>query len=50
MASRDLLPAGTRDKLMHDHFGVDDSIVRDIIGSGVPGLAEKVGKVLTTAP
>ena len=44
------LLAGTRDKLIHDYFGVDYSIVWDIIKGEIPGLAEQVRKVLRNTP
>jgi uncharacterized protein with HEPN domain len=30
--------AGTRDKLIHDYFGIDDDIVYDIIENKIPDL------------
>ena len=44
------LLAGTRDKLIHDYFGVDYSIVWDIIKNEIPGLAEQVRNVLRNTP
>jgi uncharacterized protein with HEPN domain len=44
------LLAGTRDKLIHDYFGVDYSIVWDIIRNEIPELAEQVRSVLKNTP
>lgn len=38
--------AGTRDKLIHDYFGVDYEIVWDIVISEVPQLKEQVENIL----
>jgi uncharacterized protein with HEPN domain len=34
--------AGTRDKLIHDYFGVDLEIVWDIISAELPELQEEI--------
>ncbi len=39
--------AGMRDKLIHDYFGVNYSIVWDVVKNKVPELAEQIRKVLT---
>ncbi len=38
--------AGTRDKLIHDYFGVDYDIVWDIIENKLPDLQFSVGEIL----
>lgn len=38
--------AGLRDKLIHHYFGVDYSIVWDIIINELPGLKEKVSQII----
>ncbi len=39
--------AGMRDKLIHDYFGINYSIVWDVIKNKIPELAEQIRKVLT---
>jgi uncharacterized protein with HEPN domain len=34
--------AGTRDKLIHDYFGIDYEIVLDIVFSEIPQLQEQI--------
>lgn len=38
--------AGTRDKLIHDYFGIDMEIVWDIISNELPELKTKVEKAI----
>lgn len=38
--------AGTRDKLIHDYFGVDYDIVWDIVVDEIPKLRKEVKKIL----
>ncbi|MBP8669107.1 MAG: DUF86 domain-containing protein, partial [Bacteroidia bacterium] len=38
--------AGTRDKLIHDYFGVDYDIVWDIIVNNLPDLKIQIREVL----
>jgi uncharacterized protein with HEPN domain len=38
--------AGTRDKLIHDYFGVDYEIVWDIVVEEIPELRKKVKNIL----
>jgi len=40
--------AATRDKLIHDYFGIDYEIVWDIIESKLPGLYKEVSFILNT--
>lgn len=39
--------AGTRDKLIHDYFGVDYDIVWDIIETKLPGLQYSIAEIIT---
>ncbi len=39
--------AGMRDKLIHDYFGINYSIVWDVVKNKIPELTEQVKKVLT---
>ena len=39
--------AGTRDKLIHDYFGVDHEILWDIIQNFLPKLKTELEKLLT---
>jgi uncharacterized protein with HEPN domain len=38
--------AGTRDRLIHDYFGVDNDIVWDIIETKLPQLQKDVSAIL----
>jgi len=38
--------AGMRDKLIHDYFGIDYDIVWDVVTNKIPGLHQKVKKIL----
>lgn len=38
--------AGTRDKLIHDYFGIDYEIVWDIITVEIPELRKQIKKIL----
>jgi uncharacterized protein with HEPN domain len=38
--------AGTRDKLIHDYFGIDYDIVWDIITVEIPELRKQIKKIL----
>ncbi len=38
--------AGTRDKLIHDYFGIDYDIVWDIVVEEVPKLRKNIKKIL----
>lgn len=38
--------AGTRDKLIHDYFGIDYEIVWDIIIAEIPELRKQIKKIL----
>jgi uncharacterized protein with HEPN domain len=38
--------AGTRDKLIHDSFGVDDAIVWDVVVTELPRLEEEIRGLL----
>lgn len=38
--------AGMRDKLIHDYFGVDYSIVWDVVKNKLPGLGAQIAKVI----
>lgn len=38
--------AGTRDKLIHDYFGIDYEIVWDIVANEIPALKKQVGAIL----
>jgi uncharacterized protein with HEPN domain len=40
------LLAGTRDKLIHDYFGVDYAIVWDIVTSELPELRRRIEEIL----
>jgi uncharacterized protein with HEPN domain len=40
--------AGTRDKLIHDYFGIDYEIVWDIVSSEIPQLKEQIATILHT--
>jgi len=40
--------AGTRDKLIHEYFGVDYDIVWDIIENKLPALKEYVDEILSS--
>jgi uncharacterized protein with HEPN domain len=40
--------AGTRDKLIHDYFGIDYEIVADIVFSEIPQLQEQIESLLHT--
>ena len=35
-----------RDKLIHDYFGIDYDIVWDVVTNKIPGLHQKVKKIL----
>ncbi len=39
--------AGTRDKLIHDYFGIDYDIVWDIVVNEIPELKTQVGRILS---
>lgn len=38
--------AGTRDKLIHDYFGIDYDIVWDIVINEIPALRSQIEKIL----
>ena len=38
--------AGTRDKLIHDYFGIDYDIVWDIVTNEIPELKTQIEKIL----
>ncbi len=38
--------AGMRDKLIHDYFGINYSIVWDVVKNKIPELATQINKVL----
>ncbi len=38
--------AGMRDKLIHDYFGINYSIVWDVVKNKIPELTEQINKVL----
>ncbi|MDP2210016.1 MAG: DUF86 domain-containing protein [Bacteroidota bacterium] len=38
--------AGTRDKLIHDYFGVDFELVWDIVTTKIPILKKQIGDIL----
>ncbi len=38
--------AGLRDILIHEYFGIDNEIIWDIVTNKLPGLEERVGKIL----
>lgn len=40
--------AGTRDKLIHDYFGVNIDIVWDIVLNEIPDLRLKIRKIITS--
>ncbi len=40
------LMAGTRDKLIHDYFGVDYALVWDIVSNELPRLAAAIGPLV----
>jgi len=40
------LIAGTRDKLIHDYFGVDFTLVWDIAVNELPGLEKQIREIL----
>jgi uncharacterized protein with HEPN domain len=40
--------AGTRDKLIHDYFGIDYNLVWDIISMELPLLNEQVERILSS--
>jgi len=40
--------AGTRDKLIHDYFGIDYDIVWDIVTNEIPKLKSQVEAILKT--
>jgi uncharacterized protein with HEPN domain len=40
--------AGMRDKLIHDYFGINYSIVWDVVRNKIPELAVQIRKVLAT--
>jgi uncharacterized protein with HEPN domain len=40
--------AGTRDKLIHDYFGIDYNLVWDIIVSILPVLKEQIKQIIET--
>jgi uncharacterized protein with HEPN domain len=39
--------AGTRDKLIHDYFGIDYNLVWDIISMELPTLDIQIGRILS---
>lgn len=39
--------AGTRDRLIHDYFGVDHDIVWDIIQTKLPALQQQISELLS---
>ncbi len=41
--------AGTRDKLIHDYFGIDYDIVWDIVSNEIPELRNHIFKILNPA-
>jgi len=41
--------AGTRDKLIHDYFGIDYDIVWDIVSNEIPDLKSIVKEILNSA-
>ncbi len=43
------LLAGTRDKLIHDYFGVDYAIVWDIVKGELPELRRQIEEILQEA-
>jgi uncharacterized protein with HEPN domain len=38
--------AGMRDRLIHDYFGVDYDIVRDVVENKIPELNGQISKIL----
>lgn len=42
--------AGMRDRLIHDYFGVDHEIVRDVAVRKVPSLRHQIQNILGTLP
>jgi uncharacterized protein with HEPN domain len=42
--------AGTRDKMIHDYFGVDYEIVWDIVESKIPDLDHFINEILKENP
>ena len=40
--------AGMRDKLIHDYFGVDYSIVWDVAKNKIPGLRIQIARVIAS--
>jgi len=40
--------AGMRDKLIHDYFGVDHSIVWDVAKNKIPGLRIQIARVIAS--
>jgi uncharacterized protein with HEPN domain len=40
--------AGTRDKLLHDYFGIDYDIVWDIVTNEIPELRTQIKEMLQT--
>lgn len=42
--------AGTRDRLIHDYFGVDYDIIWDIIKSKLPTLQQNISELLKDTP
>jgi uncharacterized protein with HEPN domain len=40
--------AGTRDRLIHDYFGVDLELVWDIVVTKIPALGKQIGQILSS--
>ena len=42
--------AGTRDKMIHDYFGIDYEIVWDILENKIPDLDHFINEILNSSP
>lgn len=38
--------AGMRDRLIHEYFGVDDELVRDVLRNRIPALRGQIASIL----